>query len=358
LVGGIISNANPAGATTIDAKGGYLMRQYGVTTALDMGTYPYSSVTACRVAGLTDVYGPGAAGTVNRTTISHLPGFPSDSFIPNVAAGQKFVADRVAQGVDYIKVILDPLGPDNETLAAIVQASHAAGKLVITHAPSYADYSQAEMAGADLPCHVPLDKPLDAISVGKLTSAKTRVTPTLIMMQSVVNNTCQPYSHYTVNAEGSVTNIYNGGVPILVGSDANISPYVPANPPFGVSLHEELELLVAAGVSPVKPLEAPHRLPRRPIGSMTVARLQLACGLTLSFSAPIPPLISGIHGQLRGSGSVALRLTPHLDSVDGAERFAESYGSVFFGKVSSQVKVCIWNEVYADAHEEPVVCKI
>jgi imidazolonepropionase-like amidohydrolase len=58
LVGGIISNANPAGATIVDAKGGYLipglidthchiqscsylntMRQYGVTTALDMGTY-------------------------------------------------------------------------------------------------------------------------------------------------------------------------------------------------------------------------------------------------------------------------------------------------------------------------------
>jgi hypothetical protein len=62
--------------------------------------------------------GPAAAGTVNGTAISHLPGFPSDSVISNVAAGRKFVADRVAQGVDYIKVILDPLGPDNETLAA------------------------------------------------------------------------------------------------------------------------------------------------------------------------------------------------------------------------------------------------
>jgi imidazolonepropionase-like amidohydrolase len=195
--------------------------------------------------------GLGAAGTVNGMTISHIPGFPSDSFIPNATAGRKFVADRVAQGVDYIKVILDPLGPDNETLAAIVQASHAAGKLVITHAPSYADYSQAEAAGADLPCHAPLDKPLDTVSVSKLTSARTHVTPTLFMMQSIVNNTGQPHSYYTVNAAGSVTSMYNGGVPILVGSDANLSPYVPANPPFGVSLHEELALLVAAGVSPV-----------------------------------------------------------------------------------------------------------
>jgi imidazolonepropionase-like amidohydrolase len=123
--------------------------------------------------------------------------------------------------------------------------------LVITHAPSYADYSQAEAAGADLPCHAPLDKPLDTVSVSKLTSARTHVTPTLFMMQSIVNNTGQPHSYYTVNAAGSVTSMYNGGVPILVGSDANLSPYVPANPPFGVSLHEELALLVAAGVSPV-----------------------------------------------------------------------------------------------------------
>lgn len=71
------------------------------------------------------------------------------------------------------------------------------------------------------------------------------------MMQSIVNNTGQPYTHCSVNAAESVTNMYKGGVPIPVGSDANLSPYVPANPPFGLSLHEELELLVAAGVSPI-----------------------------------------------------------------------------------------------------------
>jgi hypothetical protein len=82
-----------------------------------------------------------------------------------------------------------------------------------------------------------------------LTLAKLHVVPTLIMMQSIVNNTGQPYNYYTLSAEISVMNMYNGRVPILAGSDANLSPYVPANPPFGLSLHEELELLVAAGVS-------------------------------------------------------------------------------------------------------------
>jgi hypothetical protein len=164
--------------------------------------------------------GLGAAGTVNETTISNIPGFPSDSFIPNATAGRKFVADRVAQGVDYIMVILDPLGPDNETLAAIVQASHAAGKLVITHAPSYADYSQAEAAGADL------------------------------------------------------------------------------------------RLMLS---------EAPRRLPRQHIGSMTVGPSWLVFGQIWSLLAPTQRLKSGIFGRLRGCGSGALRLTCLLNEWMGGQ---------------------------------------
>jgi predicted amidohydrolase YtcJ len=74
LAGGIISNAPAVGATIIDAQGGYLLpgfidahchvqncpdltllRQYGVTTAPDMGTFLYSSVAACRAPGVTSV---------------------------------------------------------------------------------------------------------------------------------------------------------------------------------------------------------------------------------------------------------------------------------------------------------------
>jgi hypothetical protein len=70
--GSLISNANPAGATTVDGKGGYLipglidahcqvtscshlttLRQYGVTIAVDMGTYPYSAISACKARGVT-----------------------------------------------------------------------------------------------------------------------------------------------------------------------------------------------------------------------------------------------------------------------------------------------------------------
>jgi imidazolonepropionase-like amidohydrolase len=270
FINGTLSNANPANATTIDGNGGFLipglidghfhvgdcsnlgaMRQYGVTTGLDMGTYPYSSLNACKASGLTDVRGSGAAGTVNGTNISKFPGFPSDSFIPNPDAGRKFVANRLAEGADYIKVFLDPLGPDVDTLAAVVQAAHESGKQVIAHSASYVSFSEAEQAKVDIPCHTPLDRVLDAPSIANLSMNQQSVVPTLIMMQSIVNNTHAPYSAYLDYAQGSVTAMYKGKIPIVVGTDANDFPYTPANPPFGVSMHEELQLLVDAGISPV-----------------------------------------------------------------------------------------------------------
>lgn len=270
LINGRISNANSFNATIFNGNGGFLipglidghfhigdcsnldaMCQYGVTTGLDMGTYPYSSLDACKASGLTDIRGSGAAGTVNGTNISKFPGFPSDSLIPNPAAGRQFVANRLAEGADYIKVFLDPLGPDEETLAAVVQAAHGAGKQVITHAASYASFSEAEQAKVDIPCHTPLDQVLDASSIANLSANHQVVVPTLIMMQSIVNNTHSPYSAYVNYAEGSVNAMYKAEIPIVVGTDANDFSYTPANPPFGLSMHEELQLLVAAGVSTV-----------------------------------------------------------------------------------------------------------
>jgi imidazolonepropionase-like amidohydrolase len=275
FINGRLANAPSSDATMIDGKGGYLlpgfidshchitkcsylddMKHYGVTTALDMGTFPVSSVDACKASGTSDVRTSGAAGTVNGTALSHIPGFPADSYIVDPESGRTFVQNRISEGADYIKVFLDPLGPDEATLAAVVQAAHAADKLVIAHSTIYADYSLAEAAKVDIPCHAPLDKAIDALSLANLTANKQVSVPTLIMMQSIVNNTHAPFQTYTLHAEASVTNMHGAGVPILAGSDANDSPYVPANPPFGSSLHSELQLLVQAGLSPVNAIQS------------------------------------------------------------------------------------------------------
>lgn len=73
-----------------------------------------------REAVLTTSRGSSAAGSVNGTKIAFMPGFPSTSFIASPAAGTQLVADRLAEGVDYIKLFLDPLGPDDATINAVI----------------------------------------------------------------------------------------------------------------------------------------------------------------------------------------------------------------------------------------------
>ncbi|KAJ9615102.1 hypothetical protein H2200_001176 [Cladophialophora chaetospira] len=268
IVGGLISSAAVTDAPTVDGQGGYLapgfidshchltscsfltpLRQYGITTGLDMGTFPYSSLKACRANGATDVRGPGPAATVNGSAISGLPGYPTSDFIPNSSAAAKFVAKRVVDGVDYIKVFLDPAGPDAQTLSALVSAAHIAGKLVIAHATTVADYQKATAAKVDILTHVPVDAPLDAATVNAIKSNGQRVVPTLFMMKSILTNTGAPPNFYVQNAQESLSRMYKAGIPVATGTDANNNPFIPANPPFGESLHEEFELLVQAGVS-------------------------------------------------------------------------------------------------------------
>ena len=231
-------------------------RQWGVTTVFDMGAYPYSAVEALQgLAGLPDVRGSGAAATVNNTFLSRGPGFPTDSFVTSPDAAKQFVANRVSQGSDYIKVIIDPLGPDIPSIQAIVAAAHRYGKKVISHAPSFSDISIAEAAGVDIITHVPLDKALDAASVSNMVTAGRLAIPTLTMMQSTANNVHLPSAAYS-QANNSVAAMYRSGVPIMTGTDSNNNPFVPASPPFGKSLHDEMELMVAAGMSNVDVLRA------------------------------------------------------------------------------------------------------
>ena len=60
------------------------------------------------------------------------------------------------------------------------------------------------------------------------------------------------------NARASVAAMYQSGIPILAGTDANAAPGTPAAIPHGESLHHELQLLVDAGLSTVDALRAAY----------------------------------------------------------------------------------------------------
>ncbi|KAG4430891.1 hypothetical protein IFR05_013621 [Cadophora sp. M221] len=267
------------GAVIMNGKGGFLipglidsnvrltdcaylltLQKYGVTTALDMGTFPYGDVMKCGEHGVTDIQGSGAVGTVSGTKIGRIPGFPSDSFIPTPEAGRKFVAARIAEGVDYIKLVLDPLGPDDATIKAIVKAAHEKGLQVIAEAESYALYAQAARTGIDIVTHAPIDKALDGAVINNITSSDIKVVPSLLMMQSTVNNTGEPFFMYT-NTANSAKSLLQAGIPLAAGTESNESPYFPVNPPFGDSLHDELAMMVAAGFTPSQAIQAATSVP-------------------------------------------------------------------------------------------------
>lgn len=266
-----------AGRSTVDGSGATLLpglidahvhlrgtgdlaalERWGVTTALDMGTWPPSLIGELRRAGSTDVRSTGAGAVGSGSVQAGIPGRPTDSVVTDPDAGRRFVAARVAEGMDYIKVIVDRPGPgglDPATLEAIVEAAHGAGRTVVAHAADTRAVAVAQAAGVDVLTHAPLDADLDEGAVAAVVRADRTVVPTLVMMAGVAVAAPVPGLDYR-HARASVAALHRAGVPLVLGTDANQTPGVPANIAFGESAHRELELLVEAGLTPTEALHA------------------------------------------------------------------------------------------------------
>jgi imidazolonepropionase-like amidohydrolase len=211
-------------------------------------------------------------------------GFPNSSALPDAAAARSFVAEQVAAGADLIKVIVeDPKVPGTKALpvaviAAVVTAAHDAGKLVVAHAVTTASITTAHEAGVDVITHAPLNADLAPDLIASLASHQVVLIPTLTMMRGAVATLNKskmlrvlstlgiaPKLDYA-HAEASVALAQSAGITVLAGTDANTEPLVPARPPYGESLHDELELLVAAGLSPAEALRSATTAPARVFG--------------------------------------------------------------------------------------------
>jgi imidazolonepropionase-like amidohydrolase len=166
------------------------------------------------------------------------------------------VDQRVAEGVDYIKIIIDLPGFEEPTVRALVEAAHAHGLRTIAHAAARDAVLLAEAVGVDVLTHAPIDRPLDDSALQRTRDSGEVVVPTLTMMEAIVERigAVAPVS-YDV-ARSTVGDWHRAGVTILAGTDANQAPSAPASPPYGSSLHHELRLLVDAGLTPVEALRS------------------------------------------------------------------------------------------------------
>ena len=83
----------------------------GISTALDIACWPPELVNSLRnQQDLTDVRSANTPLTSPGSCHSRIPNMPKDALVSDVAQ-RDFVARRVAEGLDYIKLVADVPGP-------------------------------------------------------------------------------------------------------------------------------------------------------------------------------------------------------------------------------------------------------
>ncbi|MDT7575963.1 MAG: hypothetical protein QOH17_2296 [Pseudonocardiales bacterium] len=279
VIEGTVIGSDPADGQEV-ASGGYLLpglidchihlhgpetlralAAFGVTSGMDMSS-PAPLVAALRgMSGVADIRSPlMAAASPTSAHAVRMKDIPTaaEAVVGGVADVEAWISRHVQQGADYIKVVIDLPGFDQQTVDALVAATHARGLKVVAHASRSDAVAMAQRAGVDVLTHAPLDRPIDEAQAAELVAAGTVIVPTLTMMRGIVENlkaAGRPGPAYEP-ARATVATLHAAGMPILAGTDANATPAAPASPVFGESLHDELGLLVDAGLTPSHALDA------------------------------------------------------------------------------------------------------
>jgi imidazolonepropionase-like amidohydrolase len=273
----------------------------GVTTDIDMFTDQPTLKVIKRIeradaAGMADVRtaGVGVSAPGGEATLMEAS-VPTVSSPSDVDA---FVAARVREGSDFIKIILEdnsefggaakPMPNISEaTLRAAIKAAHRHGKRVFVHVQTEHYARMAINAGADGLAHLFVGSTVSP-DFGRYAAAHHAVViPTLtteylrcgrsngaavasdkrLMPQTFPAFTAmlsQPQGTSGLSCDGTdraVKELRDAGVPILAGTD---SP-VPGST-YGASTLDELALLVKAGLSPVQALIAGTSAPAKAFG--------------------------------------------------------------------------------------------
>ncbi|GAA2449693.1 amidohydrolase family protein [Actinomadura vinacea] len=274
--------------------------RFGVTTELDMFNDPAILPAARRQRRSTarteraDLWSAGIGVTVPG-------GHPvnPDWDIPRVTAGtdiDRFVADRVAEGSDYIKVILEDGGPPPrpslpsltpEQARQVIAAAHAHRRRAVVHAEKLRLALAAVRSGADGLVHAFWDGEGGPGDIAEISRGGAFVVPTLsvvdwgagardLLADERITPWLSPTQRYLLEqvppdrpgrpdflaiGSANVGRLHAAGVPILAGTDTPIR--ANAN---GVSMLAELGHLVRAGLGPRAALAAATSAPARAFG--------------------------------------------------------------------------------------------
>ena len=207
---------------------------------------------------------------------------------------------HLAEDAQLTKVFVDAIPPtapitDQATLQAIVARSHAAGVAVVAHIGANADAHAVLDAGGDALVHNVYKEPLDPALPALIVERGAFVIPTMVVFETYhLFDNLHDFAHYSdleretthpskwralqdphpvekpevwAEGDGAVASgvahlhantaaLHEAGVILLAGSD---SPNMGLT--LGGSLHEELEHLVDAGLTPTEALLSATSVP-------------------------------------------------------------------------------------------------
>lgn len=258
---------------------------WGVTTMLDMGNRdPATQALLKDLDGLPTLKCAGSPASAPGSVFVRKMGFAVSTSVSGPADAARFVADRVAQRSDYVKILVeDPKIPGTKalaapTVAALVAAAHDAGLLTIAHVVSADTMRTALRCGVDIATHTALTSELGAEFDDLLAQRPTAIIPTLAMMNGVRERigrkvlmralgAVRPSARMNyAHAESTVATFRRAGMVILAGTDANDDLGAPYQLPHGESLHDELSRMVRAGLTPVEALRGATSLAAQTFG--------------------------------------------------------------------------------------------
>ncbi|KAH7137650.1 putative hydrolase [Dactylonectria macrodidyma] len=239
---------------------------YGVTTLIDSSSGTAESLamrtTCSQNVGMPSYLASGSVVGSDDSGSDMLKLFPYRAIrhISTPAEAVSFVEGHSKEPgrLDFVKVIVDIPGLDDDTLSALVEATHQRGMLAVAHASQTDSYRRVLDAGFDIVTPAPINGALGEDVIRGLAARKIAVIPILVFLRHLLRQGSIQEHNFTYALE-AVRALHKAGVPICAGTSANNEEGFKVS--FGEGLHEELQLLAQAGFSNLEAIQAATSVP-------------------------------------------------------------------------------------------------
>ena len=231
---------------------------------------------------------------------------PSAYGVTSEDEGRQHIRDLRDQRVDFVKIWVDDRGRSVEKLdpvfyRAIIDEAHAHELPVIAHVFYHADAEELVDAAVDGFAHLVRDQEMDDALVAAIVEHDVFVMPNLGISERgrhaeppvwlddpllhdsvsppVIQRAKDSFARRSAEAaerarqsyarmERSLAKLNAAGAPLVLGSDSDVQDHF-----FGYSAHRELELMVAAGLTPHEAIVAATSRPAERLGLSDGGRL-------------------------------------------------------------------------------------